>query len=49
MSPLLLRIFYLRQSRTSQHAKVGADVPSNADNAVNVTVLVVVAIMTRIF
>jgi len=34
---------------TSQHIKVGADVPSNADNAVNVTVLVVAAIMTRIF
>ena len=46
--PLLLRIFYLRQSRTCQHVKVGADVTSNADNAADATVLVVAAIMTRI-
>ena len=49
MSPLLLRIFYLHQSRTCQHVKVGVDVPSNAGNAANATVLVVAAITTRIF
>jgi hypothetical protein len=36
----------LRQTRTCQHVKVGADAKSNANNVVNVHVLAAAVIMT---